>query len=79
MTHPAERVVTFDNQRGTAGQHIKQSKSGVTWTHPSRMQFAANAMRLQLHSQAYNLANFLQTPALPEEVKCWLLTTLRDR
>jgi Transposase DDE domain group 1 len=35
--------------------------------------------RLQLHAQAYNLANFLRTLALPEEVKRWSMTTLRDR
>ena len=36
-------------------------------------------MRLQLHALAYNLANFLRTLALPEEVKQWSLTTLRER
>jgi hypothetical protein len=36
-------------------------------------------MRLQLHALAYNLANFLRTLALPEAVKHWSLTTLRDR
>jgi hypothetical protein len=43
------------------------------------MRFAANAVRLQLHALAYNLANFLRTLALPEEVKHWSLTTVRDR
>jgi hypothetical protein len=43
------------------------------------MPFAANAVRLQLHALAYNLASFLRTLALPEEVKHWSLTTLRDR
>jgi len=28
---------------------------------------------------SYSLANFLRTPALPEAVKHWSLTTLRDR
>ena len=36
-------------------------------------------MCLQLHALAYNLANFLRTLALPEEVKHWSMTTLRDR
>ncbi len=45
----------------------------------SCMRFAGNAVRLQLHALAYNLANFLRTLALPEEVKYWSLTTLRDR
>ena len=43
------------------------------------MRFAANAVRLQLHALAYNLANFLRTLALPKAVKYWSLTTLRDR
>ena len=36
-------------------------------------------MRLQLHTLAYNLANFMRTLALPQEVKQWSLTTLRDK
>ena len=79
MTRPAERVVAFYNHRGTAEQHIKEGKNAVTWTRLSCHRFAANAARLQLHALAYNLANFLRTLALPEEVKQWSLTTLRDR
>jgi hypothetical protein len=36
-------------------------------------------VRLQLHALAYNLANFLRTLTLPDDVKHWSLTTLRDR
>jgi hypothetical protein len=79
MTRPAEQVVAFYNQRGTAEQYIKEGKNAVTWTRLSCMRFAANAVRLQLHALAYSLANFLRTLALPEEVKHWSLTTLRDR
>ena len=79
MTRPAERVVAFYNQRGTAEQHIKEGKTAVTWTRLSCHSFKANAVRLQLHALAYNLANFLRTLALPEEVKQWSLITLRDR
>ena len=79
MARPAERVVAFYNQRGTAEQWIKEGKSAVTWTRLSCSRFAANAVRLQLHALAYNLANFLRTLALPEEVKHWSMTTLRDR
>ena len=79
MTRPAERVVAFYNQRGTAEQWIKQGKSAVTWTRLSCQNFKANAVRLQLHALAYNLANFLRTLALPEEIKQWSLTTLRQR
>jgi len=31
--------------------------------------FAANAVRLQLHALAYNLGNFLRTLATPEPIK----------
>lgn len=79
MTRPAERVVAFYNHRGTAEQYIKEGKNAVTWTRLSCCRFAANAVRLQLHALAYNLANFLRTLALPAEVKQWSLTKLRDR
>ena len=39
----------------------------------------ANAVRLQLHALAYNLANFLRTLALPETVERWSMTTLREK
>jgi hypothetical protein len=39
----------------------------------------ANAVRLQLHALAYILGNFLRTVTLPEEVKLWSMTTLRER
>ena len=79
MSRPAERVVSFYNHRGTAEQWIKEGKNAITWTRLSCSRFAANAVRLQLHALAYNLANFLRTLALPEAVKHWSLTTLRDR
>ena len=51
----------------------------MTWTRLSCHRFVANAVRLQLHALAYNRANFLRTLGLPEEVKQWSLTNLRDR
>jgi hypothetical protein len=79
MTRPAERVVAFYNQRGTAEQWIREGKNAVTWTRLSCRRFAANAVRLQLHALAYNLGNFLRTLALPDAVKQWSMTTLRER
>ena len=79
MTRPAERVVMFYNHRGTAEQWIKEGKNAVTWTRLSCQSFKANAVRLQLHALAYNLAKFLRTLALPVEVAQWSLSTLRDR
>jgi hypothetical protein len=39
----------------------------------------ANAVRLQLHALAYNLANFFRTLVLPDGIERWSLTTLRDK
>ena len=43
MTQPAERVIAFYNQRGTAEQHIKEGKNPITWTRLSCTRFAAFA------------------------------------
>lgn len=43
------------------------------------MRFGANAVRLQLHALAYNLANFLRATATPELIERWSLTSLRER
>jgi hypothetical protein len=76
---PNERVLAFYNQRGTAEQHIKEGKYALKWTRLSCMRFTANAVRLQLHALAYNLANFLRTLATPEGIETWSLTSLRER
>jgi hypothetical protein len=44
-----------------------------------RRYFRGDAVRLQLHALAYNLANFLRTLALPKEVEHWSMTTLREK
>ncbi|MCH7840687.1 MAG: transposase, partial [Planctomycetes bacterium] len=72
-------VVKFYNQRGTAEQWIKECKTAIKWTRLSCGRFAANAVRLQLHALAYNLANFMRTLALPEPVEQWSLTTRREK
>ena len=60
-------------------QWIKEGKTAVNWTYLSRHSFRNNEVRLQLHALAYNLGNFLRTPALPEAVEHWSLTTLRTK
>jgi hypothetical protein len=72
-------VVAFYNARGTAEQYIKEGKHAVKWTRLSCTTFRANAVRLQLHALAYNLANFLRTLVLPDEIAQWSLTTLREK
>jgi hypothetical protein len=79
LKRPAERIVKFYNGRGTAEQWIKEGKLALRWTRLSCRAFRDNAVRLQLFALAYNLANFLRTLALPEEVAQWSLTTLRER
>jgi Transposase DDE domain group 1 len=79
LTRPNKHVVKFYNGRGTAEQHIKEGKNALRWTRLSCHTFRHNAVRLQLHALAYNLANFLRTLALPERVEHWSLTTLREK
>ncbi|HSM16782.1 MAG TPA: IS1380 family transposase [Gemmatimonadales bacterium] len=79
LRRPAERVVAFYNQRGTAEQWIKEGKTAIKWTRLSCRKFNHNAVRLQLHALAYNLANFMRTLALPKEVEHWSLTTIREK
>ena len=76
---PAERVVAFYNQRGTAEQWIKEGKNAIRWTRLSCRRFDHNAVRLQLHALAYNLGNFMRTLALPDAVEQWSLTSLREK
>ena len=51
----------------------------MRWTRLSCRAFRDNAVRLQLHALAYNLANFLRSLALPNEAERWSLTTLREK
>ena len=60
-------------------QHIKEGKHAIKWTRLSCGKFRNNAVRLQLHVLAYNLANFMRTLALPKEIEHWSLTTLREK
>ena len=68
-----------DNGRGTAEQWIKEGNQALRWTRLSCHAFRHNAVRLQLFALAYNLANFLRSLALPNEVAQWSLTTLREK
>ena len=79
LTGPSRWVVKFYNGRGTAEQWIKEGKNAIRWTRLSCHAFRHNAVRLQLHALAYNLANLVRTLALPEEVEHWSLTTLREK
>jgi hypothetical protein len=79
LCRPPERVVAFYNQRGTAEQWIREGKNAVRWTRLSCRSMQANAVRLQLHALAYNLANFFRTLVLPDEVERWSLTTVREK
>jgi Transposase DDE domain group 1 len=79
LTRPAGRVSKFYNGRGTAEQWIKEGKLALRRTRLSCHAFRHNAVRLQLHALAYNLANFMRALALPKDVEHWSLTTLREK
>ena len=76
---PNERVPAFRNGRGTAVQRIKEGKYALMWTWLTCIQFATNAVRLQLHGLAYNLASSLRALTTPERIDTWSLTPLRER
>jgi hypothetical protein len=78
LARPAERVVAFYNQRGTAEQRIKEGKGAIKWTRLSCRTFAVNTVRLQLHALAYNLGNFMRTLEIPKTAESWSLTSLRE-
>jgi hypothetical protein len=69
LNRSAERVTWFYNQRGKAEQYIKEGKNAIKWTRLSCRKFRDNAVRLQLHALAYNLANFMRTLALPKTLR----------
>jgi hypothetical protein len=79
LCRPPERVVAFYNQRGTAEQWIREGKNAIRWTRLSCRSMAANAVRLQLHALAYNLANVVRILVLPDVVERWSLTSLREK
>src|SRR5215210_9539704 len=79
LARSAEGIVAFYNQRGTCEQYIKEGKNATKWTRLSCRAFAANAVRLQLHALAYNLANFMRTLAMPKTAEPWSLTSLREK
>ena len=76
LCRPPERVVACYNGRGTAEQWIREGKNAVRWTRLSCRSMQANAVRLQLHALAYNLANFFRTLVLPDEIERWRLRAL---
>ena len=79
LSRPANRVVRFYNQRGTAEQWIKEGKNAVRWTRLSCHDFVDNQVRLLLFVLAYNMGNFLRQMVLPRSVQHWTLTTLREK
>ena len=60
-------------------QWIKEGKGAVRWTRLACRSFAAIVVRLQLHALACNPGDFLRTPATPEPIKDWSLTSLKGK
>jgi hypothetical protein len=77
LKRPPERWLSSTTD--AAEQWIREGKAALRWTRLSCRTFRANAVRLQLFALAYNLANFLHTLALPDDVAQWSLTTLREK
>ena len=60
-------------------QYFKVGKNAIKRVRLPCWKFRNTDVRLRLHVLAYNLANFMRTPALPKEVEHWSLTTLREK
>jgi hypothetical protein len=71
--------VGFENRRDLGEFLTGGCKCAIKWTRLSYRTFAANAVRLQLYALAYNLGNFLRTLAMPEPIKDWSLTSLKEK
>ncbi len=84
LTPHLRQSTVFDRRLGATAraaerteQYIEEGKKLIQWTPLSCRKFRDNAVRLQLHAFAYNLANFIQTLALPRAIAHWSLTRLR--
>ena len=60
-------------------QYFKVGKNAIKRVRLPCQNFRNTDVRLRIHVLAYNLANFMRTPALPKEVEHWSLTTLREK
>jgi Transposase DDE domain group 1 len=80
LTRPQQARGQVSTTAGArAEQWIKEGKDALRWTRLSCHAFRHNAVRLQLHALAYNLATFLRTLVLPQEVEPWSLTRPREK
>jgi hypothetical protein len=78
LARPAERVVAFYNQRGTAEQWIKEGEGAIMDV--AVMPFLRRqCRRLQLHVLACNLGNLMRTLAMPKAAEPRSLTSLREK
>ena len=75
---PSRSVVRVYNKRGTAEQWIKEGKQATSWTRLTRHRFRSNEVRLQLAGLAHNLGNRWRRLGLPQRIKSWSLTSLRQ-
>jgi hypothetical protein len=60
-------------------QHLALQGLGFRLLALSCHDFVDNQVRLQLFVLAYNLGNFLRQSMLPQSVRHWTLTTLREK
>jgi Transposase DDE domain group 1 len=76
----AERVYDGYVQRGESEQRMDELKNGLSAGRLSCHRFAANFLRLLLHTLAFNLLNALRDDArVPEELRAARPETLRTR
>ncbi|MCB1377649.1 MAG: transposase [Alphaproteobacteria bacterium] len=79
LSRPPENIVVFFNQRVSCEQYVRERRNGVKQACLSHRSYAADAVRLQLHTLAYNLGNLLGTLAAPESIRDWPLSNLKGK
>ena len=79
LAGPAERVVAFYNQRGTAEHWIKEGKGAINGRGCPAGRLPPTPSVSSSMCCAYNLGNFMRTLAMPKVADSWSLTGLREK
>ncbi|MEW5944745.1 MAG: IS1380 family transposase [bacterium] len=77
--HPKQAFRRYGKRRGRAEQRNDEGKNHMFATRLSCHDEAANAVRLQLYTLAYNLLNLFRVLALVGDAARWTVNTIRAR
>lgn len=72
-----EQIIRYYCNRGRMENFIKEGKLGFDFTAVSSSTEVVNANRLQIHALAYNIFNLFRRLVLPEDMRNYLIDTVR--